>query len=116
MERGRSQPRQRDVALATWGLFVGLALLLLAAGLFGTVLGVRSELVKLPTAVSGTISAAYYAGFLLGARVALTALGRVGHIRVYSALASLLSAAMIPRTSRAPVVTEPLASTRSPVR
>ena len=95
MERGRSQPRRRDVALATWGLFVGLALLLLSAGLFGTVLGVRSELVKLPTVVSGIISAAYYAGFLLGARVALTALGRVGHIRVYSALASLLSAAMI---------------------
>ena len=95
MERGRSQARRRDVALATWGLFVGLALLLLSAGLFGTVLGVRSELVKLPTVVSGIISAAYYSGFLLGARVALTALGRVGHIRVYSALASLLSAAMI---------------------
>ncbi len=95
MERGRSQPRKRDVALATWGLFVGLALLLFAAGLFGTVLGVRSELVKLPTAVSGVISAAYYAGFLVGARVALNALGRVGHIRVYSALASLLSASMI---------------------
>ena len=84
-----------DIALATWGLFVGLALLLLAAGLFGTLLGVRSELVGLPTVVSSLISAAYYGGFLVGSRVALSALGRVGHIRVYAALASLLSAAML---------------------
>jgi len=86
---------KRDLALATWGLFTGLALLLLAAGLFGTLLGVRSELVKLPTVVSSLISASYYLGFLVGSRVALSALGRVGHIRVYAALASLLSAAML---------------------
>ena len=58
-------------------------------------LGVRSELVGLPTAVSSLISASYYAGFLVGSRIALVALGRVGHIRVYAALASLLSAAML---------------------
>ena len=86
---------KRDLALATWGLFVGLAFLLLAAGLLGTLLGVRSELVKLPTAVSSLISASYYLGFLVGSRAALRALSRVGHIRVYAALASLLSAAML---------------------
>ena len=43
---------RRDLALATWGLFVGLALLMLAGGLFGTLLGVRSEKIGLPTAVS----------------------------------------------------------------
>jgi MFS family permease len=96
MERNDDGPSfTRDIALATWGLFVGLAFLLLAAGLFGTLLGVRSELVGLPTAVSSLISASYYAGFLVGSRVALSALGRVGHIRVYAALASLLSAAML---------------------
>lgn len=86
---------RRDLALATWGLFVGLAFLLLAAGLFGTLLGVRSELIKLPTAVSSSISASYYVGFLVGSRLTLEALGRVGHIRVYAALASMLSAAML---------------------
>ena len=96
MERSDDGPSlNRDIALATWGLFVGLALLLLAAGLFGTLLGVRSELIKLPTVVSSMISASYYIGFLVGSRVALSALGRVGHIRVYAALASLLSAAML---------------------
>jgi MFS family permease len=96
MERTDDGPSfTRDLALATWGLFVGLAFLLLAAGLFGTLLGVRSELIKLPTVVSSLISASYYLGFLVGSRVALSALGRVGHIRVYAALASLLSAAML---------------------
>jgi MFS family permease len=96
MERSDDGPSlKRDIALATWALFVGLAMLLLAAGLFGTLLGVRSELIKLPTAVSSLISASYYLGFLVGSRVALSALGRVGHIRVFAALASLLSAAML---------------------
>ena len=86
---------RRDLALATWGLFVGLALLMLAGGLFGTLLGVRSEAIGLPTAVSSLIAASYYVGFLVGSRLTLTALGRVGHIRVYAALASVLAAAMM---------------------
>ncbi len=85
----------QDLARAIWGLFVGLALMLVASGLFGTLLGVRSELRRLPTSVSGLISAAYYGGFLLGSRLTLGALQRVGHIRVYAALASLLSAAIL---------------------
>ena len=86
---------RRDLALATWGLFVGLALLMLAGGIFGTLLGVRSERVGLPTAVSSLIAASYYAGFLIGSRLTLTALSKVGHIRVYAALSSFLSAALI---------------------
>ncbi len=85
----------RDIALATWGLFAGLALLMVSAGLFGTMLGVRSEQVRLSTGLSGLISASYYVGFLAGSKYTLEALSRVGHIRVYSALASLLSAAII---------------------
>ncbi len=68
---------------------------MLAGGLFGTLVGVRSERIKLPTAVTSLISASYYVGFLVGSRATLRGLGRVGHIRVYSALASLLAAAMI---------------------
>lgn len=84
-----------DLALATWGLFVGLALLLFAAGLFGTLLGVRTELDGLPSLVIGLISASYYLGFLVGSRAALRVLGRVGHIRAFSALASVLAAAVV---------------------
>ncbi len=88
-------PVGKDLALATWGLFVGLALLLFAGGLCGTLLGVRSELAKLPTVVSGLIAMTYYLGFLMGSRFALSVLSRVGHIRAFSALASLLAAAVL---------------------
>jgi MFS family permease len=85
----------RHLALATWGLFAGLALLMMAGGLFATLLGVRSEQRGLPTVVSSLISASYYIGFLAGSVLTLRALSRVGHIRVYTALASLLSAGII---------------------
>jgi MFS family permease len=83
------------LALATWALFVGLSLVMFAGGLFGTLVGVRSERIGLPTVVSSLISASYYVGFLAGSVLTLKALGRVGHIRVYAALASLLGAAII---------------------
>jgi MFS family permease len=86
---------RRGLALATWGLFTGLALLMMAGGLFSTLLGIRSEKVGLPTVVSSIISASYYVGFLAGSVLTLRGLGRVGHIRVYAALASLLAAATI---------------------
>jgi MFS family permease len=85
----------RDLAMATWGLFVGLSLLMVAAGLFGTLISVRAEKTGLSTGLSSLISAAYYVGFLFGSKVTLEALSRVGHIRVYSALASLLCSAVI---------------------
>ena len=95
-ESDRTEPAfAPGLALATWALFVGLALLLVAAGLFGTLLGVRSELKGLPTLVSSLISASYYLGFLAGSRLTLDGLARVGHIRVYAALASILSASML---------------------
>jgi MFS family permease len=81
--------------LATWGLFAGLTFLLVSAGNFSTLIGIRAELEQLPTLVSGGITTAYYAGFLLGSWYALRALKQVGHIRVYAALASLLSASTL---------------------
>jgi MFS family permease len=81
--------------LATWGLFAGLTFLLVSAGNFSTLIGIRAELEQLPTLLSGGITTAYYAGFLLGSWYALRALKQVGHIRVYAALASLLSASTL---------------------
>ena len=69
--------------------------MLAGAGLFGTLVGVRGDLEGFPVSVNGLISAAYYGGFLIGSRLALNALGQVGHIRVYAALASILAATII---------------------
>ena len=86
---------RRTILLSTWGLFTGLALLLITAGVYSTLVGIRAELKNLPTIVSGGITTAYYAGFLLGSWYTLRALKQVGHIRVYAALASLLSASVL---------------------
>jgi len=69
--------------------------LLVTAGVYSTLVGIRAELKQLPTLVSGGITTAYYAGFLLGSWYTLRALKQVGHIRVYAALASLLSASVL---------------------
>lgn len=79
---------------ATWGLLTAVGLVLLSGGMFSTLLGVRSELEGLPTIISGSITTAYYTGFLIGSWFALRALARVGHIRVFASLTALLAAAV----------------------
>lgn len=81
-----------SLAGATWGLFAGLSVLLAGVGLYATLIGVRAELESFNTAAIGVIGASYYAGFVLGSRIALKVVGSVGHIRVYGALCALLGA------------------------
>lgn len=88
-------PITTSLVWATWALFVGLGLLLIGAGLFATVVGIRVETDGFSTVAIGLIIAVYYLGFLIGSRLTLIALGRVGHIRVYAALASLLGATIL---------------------
>lgn len=90
-----SGPITTSIVWATWALFVGLGLLLTGAGLFATVVGIRVETDGFPTLAIGLIAAGYYLGFLVGSRLTLFALGTVGHIRVYAALASSLGAIII---------------------
>jgi MFS family permease len=90
-----SGPVTTSLVWATWALFVGLGLLLSGAGLFATVVGIRVETDGFPTVAIGLIVAAYYLGFLAGSRLTLIALGTVGHIRVYAALASVLGAVIL---------------------
>ncbi len=73
----------------TWGLFSALGLLMLGNGLLGTLLGIRSVLEGFSTVTAGVILAVYYVGFLAGSRYAVKAAVRVGHVRVFAALASL---------------------------
>jgi MFS family permease len=98
-------PATTSLVLATWALFAGLGLMLMGAGLFGTLITVRSELDGFSPLAIGLVSAAYYGGFLAGSRLTLFALGNVGHIRVYAALASLLAAAIV----TAGLITHPIA-------
>ena len=79
----------------TWALFFGFALISLGHGLQGTLIGVRSVLEGFTFLSSGLIIAGYYVGYLTGALTIPIFLKRVGHIRVFAALASLASIAIL---------------------
>ena len=79
----------------SWALLLGMLLLMIGNGLQGTVLGVRGEAEGYSGVTLGLIMSAYFIGFLGGTQVAPKLLRRVGHVRVFAALASLISAAFI---------------------
>ncbi len=64
-------------------------------GLQFSTVGIRSTVEDFNSVAIGIMTAAYYLGFLFGARFTFGALGRVGHIRVFSALASSASASVL---------------------
>jgi MFS family permease len=88
-------PLTTSLAWATWALFASLALLLVGAGLLATLIAVRADLEGFGTGIIGLVGAAYYGGFLVGSKVTVGALAKVGHIRVFAALASILSASVL---------------------
>jgi MFS family permease len=80
---------------STWALFLGIALMMLGVGLQGTLLGVRATIEGFPTVVTGIIMSAYFAGFVGGSLMTPRLVSRVGHIRVFAALASTASVAAL---------------------
>src|SRR5271168_3914916 len=66
-----------------------MGVLMLGAGLQGTLLGVRATLEGYPPYVTGLIMSSYYVGYLIGTRIAPPLLRQVGHIRVLAAVASV---------------------------
>lgn len=83
------------VARDAWALLLGMMLLMLGNGLQGTLLGVRGGIEGMAPGVLSFVMSAYFLGLLIGARVAPLMIQRVGHVRVFAALASLISAAFI---------------------
>ncbi|MBD0865069.1 MAG: MFS transporter [Rhodobacteraceae bacterium] len=88
-----------------WALLLGMMLLMVGNGLQGTLLGVRGEIEGFSTFQMSFVMSGYFVGFLGGSRLAPSLIRRVGHVRVFAALASLISAVMI----LYPVLTHPVA-------
>ncbi|MDX1434536.1 MAG: MFS transporter, partial [Gammaproteobacteria bacterium] len=80
---------------AVFSLLLSYGLLLLANGLFNTLLSVRSQIEGFATEVVGLIMAAYFFGLLMGARYAVQVVANVGHIRAFAAFASVMSVAAL---------------------
>ena len=84
-----------QVLTSAWALLLGMFLLMIGNGMQGTLLGIRGEIEGFSALEMSIVMSAYFAGFLGGSRMAPNMIRRVGHVRVFAALASLISAVMI---------------------
>ena len=80
---------------ATWQLLLGMGILMLGAGLQGTEISLRATLEGFPAPLTGAVMSCYYIGYLLGTALAPRLVRRVGHIRVFAAMAALASASIL---------------------
>ena len=84
-----------QVLSSSWALLLGLLLLMIGNGLQGTLLGVRGNYEGFSTTALSLVMAAYFAGFLAASRIVPRLISRVGHVRVFAALGSFISAILI---------------------
>ena len=81
----------RQTLSSVAALLTSFGLLLLANGLFGTLIGLRTQIESFSTAVAGLIVAAYFVGLFAGGLQAVRVVAAVGHIRAFAAFASIMS-------------------------
>ena len=91
------------VLSSTWALLLGVMLLMVGNGLQASLIGIRGSIEQFSTTELSVITSAYFAGFLIGSRVAPNLIHRVGHVRVFAALGSFISAVLI----LYPTITDP---------
>ena len=79
----------------SWALFLGYSLLVIADGLQGNLLGVRAVLEDFNIIATGALMSGYFIGYFVGANVVPNLVGKVGHIRVFAAFASIASLSIL---------------------
>ncbi|OYX41780.1 MAG: MFS transporter [Rhodobacterales bacterium 32-67-9] len=79
----------------SWALLIGMLLLMLGNGMQGTLLGIRGGIEGFTTTQMSYVMSAYFLGFLFGSRMTPDMIRRVGHVRVFAALGSMISAVLV---------------------
>lgn len=90
---------------SAWALLLGMMLLMIGNGLQGTLLGLRGAIEGFSTLEMSIVMSSYFVGFLGGSRMAPLMIRRVGHVRVFAALGSIISAVLV----LYPTLTDPAA-------
>ena len=80
---------------ASWAILLGIGFMMLANGLQGTLLGLRAGIEGFSTFHTGIMMSGYFIGMFIGSMLVPILISRVGHIRVFSALASLASISIL---------------------
>jgi MFS family permease len=79
----------------SWPLLMGVMLLMVGNGVQGTLLGIRGNVEGFSTYELSYVMSAYFVGFLFGSWAAPGMIRRVGHVRVFAALGSFISAILV---------------------
>lgn len=88
-------------------LLVGIFFIMLGNGMHFTLVGLRGDIESFSASALAIVTSAYFGGFLVGARTAPKLIKRVGHVRVFAAVGSFLSAGLI----ALPLLVDPIAWT-----
>ena len=96
-----------QVLSAVWALLVGVVFIMLGNGMHFTLIGLRGDVEGFSPTALAIITSGYFVGFLTGAQMAPRMIRRVGHVRVFAALGSFMSAGLIAY----PLIAEPWAWT-----
>ena len=83
------------IFLALGSLFASSAILLAGGALQNTLVSIRANIEGFPLQAIGVVMAGYYAGFILGCLMTPEMVRRVGHIRVFAALAAIAAASSL---------------------
>jgi len=83
------------VMLTSWPLLMGVMLLMVGNGVQGTLLGIRGNIEGFSTYELSYVMSAYFVGFLFGSLMAPQMIRKVGHVRVFAALGSFISAILV---------------------
>ncbi len=78
-----------------WPLFIGMIFLMISNGLLATLLTLRAGSLGFSDAAIGLMQSGYPLGSLLGCLIVPRFIMRVGHVRIFAALASLASTAAL---------------------
>jgi MFS family permease len=95
------------VLSSVWALLLGIVLIMLGNGMHFTLIGLRGGIEGFSATELAIVTSGYFLGFLSGARLTPLMIQRVGHVRVFAALGSFMSAGLI----ALPLLTEPWAWT-----
>ena len=79
----------------SWALFTGYFVLMIAHGFQGNLLGVRSVIEDFYFIATGAMMSGYFVGYFAGANTIPKLVGKVGHIRVFAAFASMASLSIL---------------------
>ncbi|MGB3314742.1 MAG: MFS transporter [Albidovulum sp.] len=83
------------VMRTSWPLLLGMMLLMIGNGVQGTLLGIRGAIEGFSTTEMSVVMSAYFLGFLFGSRMTPGMIRSVGHVRVFAALGSMISAVLV---------------------